>query len=656
MAAMVMALCSTAAITPGNVVKLKSTDLVSAPKIPSLERMSSRAGSSKWEACFMTTGQGYAIGAQVACDVKAALVFPEWISRQCVGSKITAIEFFMGNGNSTEGDVFIRKGLEGAEICKQNVELKLGAYSAKDGISFGDNIVEFNEPYVFTGEEVAVGYSFHCPASTQANPYYPIALGYENALNDYCDNLGVIEKGVEEWANFGMPLTIIVTVEGDNLPVWLSGASSTVDAAIKPGQASSMELELVNFGGVAATDIDVATGVNGVNGEAENVKVSIGASRVGYATVQSPAIDKEGSWTVTAAVTKANGLDQAPIEFSDVVKVVANGFHRRVVAEEWTGTWCGYCPGGIWGMEYMRENYPDDFIGIAVHWGSGLNYPDAFKCNNYITLLEDAGFCDRNFPGSVIDRRVVVEPFPDTFEEMVLSSGGDTGFADVALKVAYADDAKKKLALTATTKISYDPAEVNEELAAAKYALCFVVIENGLDGTQRNYYAGSSYDVGGWESLPSSAPWTFNDVARSVDGFAGIAGSVPEVMEKGKEYDFDYTLTLPTSIKKLENVEVVALLLNTGNGTIENAVKAKTPDGVAGVDNVAAVDAAVKVVAVAGGVAVAGDCAEAEVYSLNGMKVASISGAGAVSLPAGLYVVRAVATTGETVVSKVAVK
>ena len=42
---------------------------------------------------------------------------------------------------------------------------------------------------------------------------------------------------------------------------------------------------------------------------------------------------------------------------------------QKVVGEELTGTWCGWCPRGAVALENMRNKYPDTFIGIAVHGG-----------------------------------------------------------------------------------------------------------------------------------------------------------------------------------------------------------------------------------------------------------------------------------------------
>ena len=40
--------------------------------------------------------------------------------------------------------------------------------------------------------------------------------------------------------------------------------------------------------------------------------------------------------------------------------------HRPLI-EEYTGTWCGWCPRGFTGMEMLRETFGEDFIGVAIH-------------------------------------------------------------------------------------------------------------------------------------------------------------------------------------------------------------------------------------------------------------------------------------------------
>lgn len=71
-----------------------------------------------------------------------------------------------------------------------------------------------------------------------------------------------------------------------------------------------------------------------------------------------------------------------------------------MLAEEATGTWCTWCPRGAVFMAKMKEDYPDDFIGIAVH------NQDPMTLTSYNTGLTNLpGFS--GFPSVVVRRQIL---------------------------------------------------------------------------------------------------------------------------------------------------------------------------------------------------------------------------------------------------------
>lgn len=42
---------------------------------------------------------------------------------------------------------------------------------------------------------------------------------------------------------------------------------------------------------------------------------------------------------------------------------------KRVLLEQFTGSWCGWCVDGSYVMELLEEDYPDTFIGCKIHNG-----------------------------------------------------------------------------------------------------------------------------------------------------------------------------------------------------------------------------------------------------------------------------------------------
>ena len=55
--------------------------------------------------------------------------------------------------------------------------------------------------------------------------------------------------------------------------------------------------------------------------------------------------------------------------FSSSMDLRAQGYQRGVFVEEFTGTWCGYCPRGAWYMDSLAANMPDNAILVAWHNG-----------------------------------------------------------------------------------------------------------------------------------------------------------------------------------------------------------------------------------------------------------------------------------------------
>lgn len=257
----------------------------------------------------------------------------------------------------------------------------------------------------------------------------------------------------------------------------------------------------------------------------------------------------------------------------------------KQVAEEVTGTWCGYCVRGIVGMKTMRENYPDSFIGIAVH-NSTEKWEDAMAAGveDYLeTLYSSCGIT--GYPHAVYNRNVMYSIDPIELESnylTIVASG--TNNCGVQLKASY-DEATDKI--QATTDV-YFAADVEN----ANYRLAYVLVENNVHRTnaqlgipegkatgyeQCNYYAGGSNGaMGGFEDLPYTVPadkmW-YNDVARAIwPNYSGLEGIIPTAVSEGDHYTHTYTMDMPATVLEKPNTELVVLLMDK-NGVIVNADK-----------------------------------------------------------------------------------
>lgn len=265
---------------------------------------------------------------------------------------------------------------------------------------------------------------------------------------------------------------------------------------------------------------------------------------------------------------------------SDTGKVSA--YCRRVVAEEVTGVWCGYCVRGIYAMALMKKDFPDSFLGIAVHNGSP-NWADPMAMPEYTDWLFDK-FNMGGYPHCTVNR--------------LMSSSGDPGNIQSYYSKAMDTENFTGLGLDADVNITDRKITAKTDLFTAQnledidYSLAYVLIENDVhsdeviykDGKplpyngweQNNYYAGGGMgSLGGFENLPEIIPgaeMTYQDVARYISpDYNGIEGSVPSSLAEGESAHHEFTFDIPKTVMKDENTELAVLLINRKNSSIINA-------------------------------------------------------------------------------------
>lgn len=272
-------------------------------------------------------------------------------------------------------------------------------------------------------------------------------------------------------------------------------------------------------------------------------------------------------YTVGAVV---NDVQQGEIECATVLFYYNPG--HKVVVEEGTGLWCGFCPAGIVAAEILSEKYPEQFLCLAVHQG------DVVAVNDYATQLNFA-----SLPAAYVNRRYLVSPPMVTVEnngveEMVTTNGGlETYFVKELERIPAVGVNIESVA------INGDDITIESCVASAidifdvQYQLALVLVENNVWGegyAQNNEYAGDDVVIGGWEDRPSVVTTDFmlQDVVRCIyDDYQGIAGTIPATLLMGEKHNNTHTYKLPTTILNMENVKVVAMIIDTASGAIVNA-------------------------------------------------------------------------------------
>lgn len=317
-------------------------------------------------------------------------------------------------------------------------------------------------------------------------------------------------------------------------------------------------------------------------------------------------------------------------------------YYRRIVAEEVTGTWCGYCVRGIVAMREMKEKYPDTFLGIAVH-GSSPSWPDPMDFTDYTEYL----FSSMNmsgYPHASVNRRQLQTGDPSNIEIYYSQLAATDLVAAVTLNVDRFDLDSRGVSVHSDVHFTRDVDEPD-------YGVAYVLIENDVcnpqsssseNGSQsiyngweqNNYYAGGDVAMGGFENLPPTVPgpqMVYQDVARAFwgDGFDSLEGSLPiEHAEAFRTYSHEYDLTLPENMLDDDNSELAVLLINRKTGEIVNADVVSLRPYFSGVEDIQADETYVNVTVSDGKIRVVSATAvdSVSVYDAGGLLAARADG------------------------------
>jgi len=231
--------------------------------------------------------------------------------------------------------------------------------------------------------------------------------------------------------------------------------------------------------------------------------------------------------------------------------------HKKVIVEEATGTWCGWCPRGTVWMDRMSNKYPDHFIGIAVHNGDPMVDADY-----------DNGLGASSFPGAKVDRGNFIDP--GDIESPFLTN----------IKVTSAAIMENGALWDATTReLTISLVVTSLENITTNHKVNVALTEDGVSGlggswAQENYYSGSQdlIDDNGmnWRDLPATVPaadMIYDHVARAILApFSGLVESFKEDLAVEGQKVFNFTYTVPPEFNE-DNMHIVTMLINP-NGTI----------------------------------------------------------------------------------------
>lgn len=567
-----------------------------------------------WDYCGSSThcGLGLACG-RGDNSVEFAMRIPAEHLEAYKGCRISAIEYFTPSPSINdfhEDDVeYVFITSRGKDyITKQSVNTIRGQWMR----------IELNQPYTITGEELFVGIGrHHVLAADWANEdiaddgFWLRCMGSDTSY-------GMVPGRWEKNAglsDFNHPLPIRALIEGDNLPDDIAIASIQTQEGENSAKTKQQAMAASTATEITAAKINTESGYftcslgpdgklyapqpsqtkKNVTAQAESTgkkTVSFKVRNRSMRTVRQITLDPYVDGVQQQPVTidtylPTNWEDKVTIDLpnlegrthnmsfivSDIdgkpdavpfnswgeVNYATNPttyFPRRIVMEEATGTWCGWCPSGMMTIEQMNKKYPDNFIAIAIHNDYEMQVGNSY--NPFLDMVE-------SYPSAYINRKDWIDPWPFDIEDMK-----DKGEAKVTTQARCLS--AKEVEVESETVFGFSDSET------AEYRLAYVVTEDNVGPyMQYNAYSNPTAEdnpddpMNWWVHQDSPVTMTFNDVAREIFDYNGVEGLLPRVVTEGETYKTKYTLTVPDNVKDLSNVRIVTLILDTRTGEILNA-------------------------------------------------------------------------------------
>ncbi|MBK8700002.1 MAG: choice-of-anchor J domain-containing protein [Saprospiraceae bacterium] len=342
--------------------------------------------------------------------------------------------------------------------------------------------------------------------------------------------------------------------------------ASLTDATVKKyvlkGNEAIISYSFKNYGlsTINSIDIEWTDGVESHVDERTGINVKFFETYYGQFKTKV-AVDEPEQINIKARVLKINGLvDSVAVnnERSLVIHGLDKDIPQKMVVEEGTGTWCGWCPRGAVNMAKMRDTYSDEFIGIAVH------NEDPMMSDEYNAgITSIPGFS--GFPSVVINRASVQDP--GDLEDILLNTvRNETGPAAIEVNSSITDRT-----ITVEANIDFNTQFINEDLR-----LIAVLVEDSVVGTgsgydQVNFYANVAAGImGGYESLPNPVPasqMVYNEVGRELlFGFDGRANAFGTEINSGDFADLSFDFDVSPSYD-INNLFVVVMIAD-GEGNI----------------------------------------------------------------------------------------
>ena len=225
-------------------------------------------------------------------------------------------------------------------------------------------------------------------------------------------------------------------------------------------------------------------------------------------------------------------------------------FNQNVLIEDYTGTWCGYCPRVSHAIDLVNQQTSEAVV-VAIHRGSTDPNSSSYDPYNFSAgSLEDL-INLQGYPTAMLNRTTEWNyPEPNNVNQVIDLTSGP---ADVGLAISPSFDGFE---MSIDVKVKF-----GGQFSDSEANLVLYVLEDGLFFDQTNYtsYYGGSSVISNFEH---------NHVLRA--SLSNLRGDlIPEdEYSEDNVYQVNYTMAIPSNISVNENMTLVAFVTNEYNAAL----------------------------------------------------------------------------------------
>ena len=524
------------------------------------------------------------IGIGQAATLSVAVKLPDFLA----GGTLKSINIPIKSSSMTEVTAWVRTNLDGENLVLVNVPSNSfvpGSYVK----------APLTEDFTIPATDVYVGYTFTSTAQ------FPVAVGAGSQPNSLF--LKINDDGWGDYSNQGFGISPLqLSIANLNLSEYNVKLRDLESLILSPNKPFKARLTVDSNGKNAINTIDYTIEIDGKKEQKQftfKTPIPAGLNQSGIAEVEGTSPSDHKYYTVKVTLDKVNGqnYDKTASVSAEFINILRNA-PRRTVVEEFTGTGCGWCTRGWVGMEYMKEHYQDQFVGIAFHQ---YNNNDPMYVANYYPY---ASLGIKGAPSCNMNRKMVMDPFEGSgagiWQDLLLMNE-EPPLVDVSATGVW-NDTKTAVDVTANIEPLTD---------GLGFTVAYVLTADQLSGTtaewrQSNYYYQYSscslptnpdlaqFGSGG-KNGQSSVYLTFNDVMIG-SSYNSMGRNLAPVIDgstnsvAGTVYEGKYSVKMPTKTVlknaiKIDQVFANVLIISNKTGEILNAVRVKVGEDTNAIDD-----------------------------------------------------------------------